>query len=277
MLLDIIKTPYGFGYPDIGGQGGPSAESGTTVPETVAPTDDGQGGVPNLFYEYEDPSDKKKYSFPDKDSLTKHIVGRGYTQAQFTKKCQEQNKEHEMRTLKFENDRQAFHSQYGEAQKTIEEKKEIDAFFKANPKAYQQIRALINPQDGIKSEIEQMFEQKYGSKLTALEQKLSEKELLEQLAGFDEELKGEFEDYDPEQINTLFAELSRAEATPKDLKRMLYFASKGQTDPVKMQERMAEAAEKKKRAGLVSGTGKVPEGPSPKSIEEVRRKHRQQE
>lgn len=277
MILDIITTPFGFGYPDLGGQGGPPAEGDPIGSEPVAPTDDGQGGVPDLFYEYEDPSDKKKYSFPDKDSLTKHITGRGMTQATFTRKSQEHAnnvKAFEGERLKFENDRKSFHSQYDEARKTIERAAQIDKFFAANPKAYEQIQALINPQDGIKSEITQMFEEKYGSKLSELEKKLSEKELLEQLSGFDNELKEEFEDYDPDAVGELFAELSKEGASAKDLKRMLYYAHKGKSDPVEMQARMAEAAEKKKRAGLVSGSGKAPEGPPPTSFEAVKRKHK---
>ena len=275
-----ITTPFDIHLNWFGeGQGEPPAEGDPSGSEPVAPSD-GQGGVPDLFYEYEDPSDKKKYSFPDKDSLTKHVIGRGMTQAQYTKKCQEHAnnvKAFDGERLKFENDRKSFHGQYESAQKTIQRAEQIDKFFAANPKAYEQIQVLINPQDGIKSEIAQMFEEKYGSKLSELEKKLSEKELLEQLSSFDNELKEEFEDYDSEAVGALFNELSKEGASAKDLKRMLYYAHKGQSDPVEMQARMAEAAEKKKRAGLVPGSGKAPGSASPKSFDEVRRRHRQQE
>ena len=229
--------------------------------EPPAPQLGGQGAEP--FFALDDGT-----SFSTKEEMAKAWKESGMMRSDYTQKTQGLAEERK----KFEHGMEDFRRRQKENDDKSGEFKQFDRFVREHPDVYEELKSRVSlgstPQTFQKN-LEKMIEEKYGTKLQEIEQWKQQQEMERNLQDTFKNLKGKHEDLDEDELRNAMTEL--ADQGMEGLMETLYFAKKGRTDPIAMEQRAAQNILKKKSAGLTAGTGTLPptRGNKYKTIDEA--------
>jgi hypothetical protein len=139
--------------------------------------------------------------------------------------------------------------------------KDVDEFFKANPRAYAEVKKLVGQgasRSDIGEMINQMFEEKVGPKLSKIEEFEKQENAKAERARHFAELKKKYPDFDEEAVSKSYDQLMSPESTLGTLYEHLYHANRGRSiDPTQIQKETIDGLEKKSKSGFPSAKGTV--------------------
>jgi hypothetical protein len=208
------------------------------------------GQVESPFHTWED------QTFKTPDELNEYLKTGTLRQKDYTQKTMS----HAEAVKKFENDRATWLRQQEEFDEKVKFYKDVDNFFKANPKAFAEVQKMVRQGASgadIQEIVKQAIDEQVGPKLNEVEEyRKREMAKAERSRHFDE-LKKKYPDFDEAGVSEIYDELMNSPtANLGTLLEYLYFARKGKgTDPAKIQKDTLDNLERKSKAGIPSTKG----------------------
>jgi hypothetical protein len=231
---------------DVDIQGQPAVEDPEGQPSSGI-----QEGQVEPFHKYED------QVFKTPDELNEYLKTGTMRQKDYTQKTMslaEERKAHE-------NAKSLWLRQQAEMDEKVKFYKDVDEFFKANPRAYAEVKKLVGQgasRSDIGEMINQMFEEKVGPKLSKIEEFEKQENAKAERARHFAELKKKYPDFDEEAVSKSYDQLMSPESTLGTLYEHLYHANRGRSiDPTQIQKETIDDLEKKSKSGFPSAKGAV--------------------
>ena len=251
---------------------GPPGEPEKEPSPIPLPGEGGEGeGQPVPFYEWQPPEGEKQ-SYKSPEDLAEAMKKSFFMQSDYTRKTTELKSNSE-RIRQREQELETLAKQLNE---TGNEYKKFKEFMNARPDTFAKFKSMVesppSPEESFNRSRSYTNDQIEEIKKTMEELKTwkQDQEFDRQKTTIYDEMRSQYSDFNSEEVEGLLTKLGQND--PKGLIETAYFALKGRLDPVEMERRVAEAAEKKRRenAGITPGSGR----PAPKqefgSVEEGR-------
>jgi hypothetical protein len=245
-----------------------------------SPVADGQAGTePEPFWSVTVPGEKgdEVLRFATEDDIAKAFRESYMRRSDYSKKTAETS---ELRKAA-DSDKQLYAQMLADLNKRKAELEEKEKKYTGYEKQLQMNPALRRELEKLKGQphsgediqemIEQIVESKYGSTIEEINNWKRENQLTEEKKKAYEACRQEFEDFDPNAVDSYYQELANGDIN--SLVKALYYAQKGKSiDPVKMQQQLVDNIQKKQDAKLPSTEGSQASGTKkkvPGSIDEA--------
>lgn len=231
---------------DVDIQGQPVAE------EPVGQPSDGiQEGQVEPFHKYED------QVFKTPEELNEYLKTGTMRQKDYTQKTMSLSEERKAH----ENAKALWLRQQAEMDEKVKFYKDVDEFFKANPRAYAEVKKMVGQGasgSDIRAMISEAIEEKVGPKLSEMEEYKKQETAKAERARYFAELKKKYQDFDEEAVSKAYDQLMSPESTLGTLYEHLYHANKGRSiDRSQIEKETLDGIEKKSKAGFPSAKGAV--------------------
>jgi hypothetical protein len=161
---------------------------------------------------------------------------------------------------RYENDKALWLRQQADFDEKIKFYKDVDNFFKSNPKAFSEVQKMVRQGASgadIQEIVKQAIDEQVGPKLNEVEEYRKREMAKAERSRYYEDLKKRYPDFDEQGVTKVYDELMTSpEANLGTLLEYIHFALKGRgTDPAKIQRDTLDNLEKKSKAGIPSGKG----------------------
>lgn len=219
------------------------------------------------YFQFSQP-DGNVESFATKDDLERAWKDSYLRHSDYTRKTQSLSEERK----KFDKDFEDYKDEQRAFRKTKEQYDEWDKLIKTRPDIYKQLSNMSKTAPNAST----MYERATGyadektsaveKRLESLEEQLMQANSKKEIDSIFSKMEGQFKDFDRDKIREYLEHLSTGETEP--LVEMAYWATKGRTDPLAMEQKIAENFQKKKSSGLMPSGGVPSKGTGYNSLEE---------
>jgi hypothetical protein len=183
--------------------------------------------------------------------------------------------EYKSNSTRFENERAQYNRERAEWEEKNKKYKSFDDIITKNPRAYQQMLAIMKEQKGglDPDEIKKIVDQQYGPQFKKIEEEDKRKRTAEERDKHYADLTSQYPDFNKDAVQQTWDKLMGPEATMRDFLEVLHYASKGRgVDPAKIKEEVIDNLEKNKAARIPTARGAAPSAdikPEGESIRDI--------